>query len=269
VSVGVRQLCCRKGTQARSFVRERENLKHAAQLCVGEELFRQSVESEGKAILKASESGQWALDWSGKQCVAQRPDGQATTRLYASSDGVLAPVTTQAEKDKRRQTAKKWRKQIPPNKRGKLKGLPAVGKGSDNRYQQIYVLAFYDQPPDHRLVGITRHQVKGLKHLLKRDGARVKILEAKERRGIIDGAVCLKSNLEVLPLQGITLDFYHFSEHVGEAGVLTLGKNTPHSKAFLEKPSTRHVMRATPHSSSRCSTGAAPCGPANGKPPTP
>jgi len=241
VSVGVRQLCCREGTQARSFARGRENLKHAAQLAVGEEMFRQIVESEGKAALLASESEQLELDWSGKHCAAQTPGGQTTTRLYASADGVLAPVTTQVEKDKRRATVKKWRKDTPRKKRGKLKRLPTLKKGSDNRYKQIYVWVFYDQMQDHRLVGVTRHQVKGLQRMLKRDGERVKLLEAKERRGIIDGAVCLKSNLEVLPLQGITLDFYHFSEHVGQAGVLTLGNNTPESKAFLEK--TLHTAR--------------------------
>ena len=241
VSVGVRQLCCREGTQARSFARGRENLKHAAQLTVGEELFRQVVESEGQAVLQASESEQLELDWSGKDCLAQTPQGQTTTRLYSSADGVLAPVTTQAEKDKRRATVKAWRKRTPRKKRGKLKRLPATKKGSDNRYKQIYVWVFYDQTQDHRLVGVTCHQVKGLQRMLKRDGQRVKMLEAKERRGLIDGAVCLKSNLEVLPLQGVTLDFYHFSEHVGQAGVATLGKDTPQAQAFVDK--TLHTAR--------------------------
>lgn len=62
VSVGVRQLCCREGTQARSFARGRENLKHAAQLETGEELFRQIAESEGKAVLQASDCEQLQLD---------------------------------------------------------------------------------------------------------------------------------------------------------------------------------------------------------------
>ena len=53
VSVGVRQLCCREGANARSFQRGRENLRCSAQIDAGEELFRQLVESEGKAVLKA------------------------------------------------------------------------------------------------------------------------------------------------------------------------------------------------------------------------
>jgi hypothetical protein len=234
VSVGVRQLCCREGTQARSFARGRENLRHAAQLNLGEELFRQVVESEGQAVLKASESEQLELDWSGAQCVTLTPDGQTTTRLYASGDGVLVPTTTQAEKDKRRTTVKKWRKDTPRHKRGKLQRLAAVRTGSDQRYKQIYVTILHDQDQAHSLVGVTRHQVAGLKRLLKRDGERAGILEAKERVGNIDGAVCLKSTLEVLPLHATVLDFYHFSEHVGQAGVATLGKDTPASKQWLD-----------------------------------
>ena len=235
VSVGVRQLCCREGTQARSFARGRENLQYAAQLTTGEELFRQIVESEGKAVLLASDCAQLELDWSGQQCLAQTPQGQATTRLYASADGVLVPTTTQAEKDKRRQTVTKWRKTTPRSRRGKLPRLRGVKPGSDQRYKQVYVTVFYDQAQEHRLVGVTRKQVPGLKRLLKRDAERVGLLSAQERLGIIDGAVCLKSNLEEVPLQGIVLDFYHFSEHVGQAGVATLGPDTPESQGWLGK----------------------------------
>jgi len=235
VRVGVRQLCCREGTQARSFARGRENLQHAAQLTLGEERFRQVVENEGKTVLKAGESGQLELDWSGKQCVTLTPDGQTTTRLYASADGVMAPTTTQAEKDKRRETVKKWRKDTPREKRGKLQRLPAVGQGSDQKYKQIYVTVLHDQDQAHSLVGVTRKGVRELARLLKREGERVGILEAKERVGNVDGAVCLKSTLEVLPLHVTTLDFFHFSEHVGEAGVATLGQETPASREWLDK----------------------------------
>ena len=239
VSVGVRQLCCREGTQAMSFARGCENLRHAAQLTVGEELFRQIVESEGKAVLRVSASDgadQLELDWSGADCRTTTPDGQTTTRLYASADGVLVPTITRKEKDKRRQTVMKWRRDTPRSKRGKLKRLPTVKQGTDQRYKQIYVTIFYDQSQEHRLVGVTRKRVTGLKKLLKRDGERVGLLDAKERQGIIDGAVCLRSNLEEIPLQGIMLDFYHFSGHVGEAAVATLGnKDSPACKEWLGK----------------------------------
>ena len=233
VSVGVRQLCCREGTNARSFARGRENLRHAAQIDTGEELFRQLVESEGKAVLKASRQEQLELDWSAGQCKVQTPAGQETTRIYVSADGVLVPATTQAEKDKRRETVLLKRRQMPREKRRQLPKLRAVKKGADQRYKQVYVTAFYDQSQAHRLVGVTRQEVKGLKQLLKREAARVHLRAAVERLGMVDGAVCLRHNLEELPLIAILLDFYHLSEHVGEGGVKTLDQETQACQRWL------------------------------------
>jgi hypothetical protein len=233
VSVGVRQLCVREGGQARSFARGRENLRHAAQIEVGEEQFRVTVESEGKAVLKASADEQLELDWSASQCMVQTPDGQQTTRIYASADGVLVPTTTQQEKDKRRETVLAKRQKLSRQQRRQLKRLGAVKKGTDQRYKQIYVTCFYDQSQEHRLVGVTRKEVKGLKQLLRQEAARVHLRAATERLGLVDGAVCLRNNLDELPLQQILLDFYHLSEHVGQAAVAMLGNQTDACKQWL------------------------------------
>ncbi|HLJ97458.1 MAG TPA: hypothetical protein VKU02_30140 [Gemmataceae bacterium] len=222
VSVGVRQLCCREGGNARSFARGRENLQHAAQIQTGEELFRQLVESEGKAVLKASAEEQLELDWSASDCHTQTPEGKPITRIYASADGVLVPTVTREEKDKRRATTRRKRQEMPIEQRRELKPLGRVKPGSDQRYKQVYVSCFYDQDHDHRLVGVTAGKVKGLSRLLKRESARVHLRAAAERVGIVDGAVCLKSNLDVLSLELILLDFYHASEHVGEAATQTI-----------------------------------------------
>jgi hypothetical protein len=241
VSVGVRQLCVREGTNARSFDRGRENLRHAAQIEVGEEQFRQLVEGDGKNVLRLSGGDQLELDWSASQCKTQTPDGGETTRIYVSADGVLTPATTQQEKDKRRATVLKKRKNLPPEKRKKLKPLGRVKKGSDQRYKQIYVTIFYDQDQTHRLVGVTCKKVKGLKRLLKNDAARVHLRSAKERLGVVDGAVCLRNHLDLLSLNEILLDFYHLSEHVGEAAAKTLGAETEPAKQWLAK--VLHTLR--------------------------
>ena len=221
VSVGVRQLCCREGINARSFERGRENLRCSAQIDTGVELFRQLVQSEGRATLKASAAEQLELDWSASDCKTQTPDGQQTTRMYASADGVLTPTVPQAEKDKRRETVRQNRQKMPLEKRRKLLPLGRVKRGTDQRYKQIYVTCFYDQDQQHRLVGVTAGKVKGLRRLLKREAARVHLRAADERVGIVDGAVCLKANLDELPLEMVLLDFYHASEHVGDAAVKT------------------------------------------------
>jgi hypothetical protein len=236
VSVGARQLCCREGGNARSFERGRENLKHAAHIDCGKELFRQIVESEGKAILKASAEEQLELDFSASQCKTQTPDGREVSRMYASADGVLVPTTTQDEKDKRRATVKRKRREMAAKQRRRLRKLTVVKKGSDQRYKQVYVTCFYDQSHQHRLVGVTAGKVKGLKGLLKREAARVRLRGADERIGIIDGAVCLKANLDMLPLEWVLLDFYHAGEHVGQAAM-----NTAASKEWLDQ--TLHVLR--------------------------
>jgi hypothetical protein len=236
VSVGARQLCCREGGNARSFERGRENLKHAAHIDCGKELFRQIVESEGKAVLKASDQEQLELDWSASQCTTQAPDGRQVSRMYASADGVLVPTTTRAEKDKRRATVKRKRQDMPHKQRDRLRKLGPVKKGSDQRYKQIYVTCLYDQSHEHRLVGVTAGKVKGLSRLLKREAARVRLRGADQRIGIVDGAVCLKANLDVLPLEWVLLDFYHNSEHVAAAA-----RDSAASKAWLDQ--TLHVLR--------------------------
>jgi len=241
VSVGVRQLCCREGGNARSFARGRENLKHAAQIDVGEELFRQVVENEGQGVLKASAQEQLELDWSASECKVKTPQGQETTQLYVSADGVMVPTITQGEKDKRREAVLSRRAKMPRRQRGRLRRLGAVKKGTDQRYKQIYLTSFYDQAQEHRLVGLTRKKVKGLKQLLGREASRVHLRAAAERIGVVDGAVCLRTNLEDLPLEAILLDFYHLSEHVGEAAVKTLGAETEACKRWLEE--VLHTVR--------------------------
>jgi len=241
VSVGVRQLCVREGSNARSFDRGRDNLKHAAQVTVGEEQFRVLVESEGNAVLKSSDDEQLELDWSASQCKTKAPDGKEVTRMYVSGDGVMVPTTTQQEKDKRRATVLKKRQNMPTQKRQKLKPLGKVKKGSDQRYKQIYVTCLYDQNQEHRLVGVTCKKVKGLKRLLKREAARVRLRGADERLGIVDGAVCLRNNLDHLPLVKILLDIYHLNEHVGDAAAKTLGAETSDAKQWLDK--VLHTLR--------------------------
>ena len=241
MSVGVRQLCCREGGNARSFARGRENLKHAARIELGEELFRQLVESEGKAVLAASAEEQLELDWSASQCKVQAPDGRQTTRIYASADGVLVPTITQAEKDKRRAKVRDRRARMCRKERLRLKRLGGVKRGTDQRYKQVYVTSFYDQQQEHRLVGVTGGKLKGLKQLLRREAARVHLRAAAERIGVVDGAVCLRNTLENLPLEAIVLDFYHLSEHVGQMAVMTLGGQSEACQQWLAE--VLHTVR--------------------------
>jgi hypothetical protein len=226
VSVGLRQLCCRLGVAGRSFGRSVQNLKESAQVSMGEDLFRQVVESEGKGVLKVSADQQLELDWSAGDCKANSPSGPEVSRLYASADGVLVPTTTAAEKQKRRATTRRRRGRMPRDKRRRLPALAAMKKGSDQGYKQVYVTAFYDQKKEHRLIGVTRQDHRGLGRLLKREATRVRLRGAEERQGLVDGAVCLRRHLEGLPLENVVLDLRHLAEHVNEASRRVLGEGS-------------------------------------------
>jgi hypothetical protein len=214
-------LCCELGIDARSFARSVQRLKSTAQLIMGEEQFRQIVEADGKAALRLSAKEELEVGWSASGCKTKTPSGTEVSRLYCSADGVMVPTITQAEKDKRRARTLQRRGRMP---RAKRRRLGAVRKGTDQRFKQVYVSSLYDQSQTHRLVGVSAGGTAGLSRLLRRDAARVLLRGALERRGIVDGAVCLRNHLEILPLEEVMLDFYHFTEHVGEAGKLTLGE---------------------------------------------
>ena len=226
VSLGLRELCCTLGIDAKSFARAVRNLQKSAAIQISEELLRRVVESEGKAVLKASdEDEQLELDWSAAECRTSTPQGQETSRLYVSADGVMVPVTTQEEKDKRRATVMKKRRENRP-RRGRRRGrLGAVKAGADQRYKQFFVTEFYSQDHEHKLVGVTRGDHRKLGRLLRREAARVRLPGAQERHGLVDGAVCLKRHLDGLELSEVGLDFYHGIEHVKGAAKQTLGSD--------------------------------------------
>ena len=224
VSVGVRELCCRLGIAGGSFARSVENLKAAAKLTLAEESLRKVVESEGRAVLAASQEEQLELDWSAAECKTSTPGGQEVSRVYVSADGVMVPVTTAAEKHKRRATVLRQRQEKPRRRGVKRPRLDAVKGGADQFYKQFYLTAFYDQEQAHRLVSVTRKDHQGLGKLLKRDAARLRINAADEALGLVDGAVCLRRHMDGLPLTAVGLDFYHLGEHVHEGRRGTFGE---------------------------------------------
>ena len=215
VSLGVQELCCRLGIAGGSFERSAENLFRASGLRLGEESFRQIIENEGKAILEAAQAETLPTQWFAKDCLTLDPTGKEVSRVYVSADGVMVPVTTQAEKDKRRQTVEKTRREKPRRRGVRHKRLSAVKKGADQRYKQSYLTAIYGQDKQkHKLVSVTRGNHESMGRVLARDSRVVRLAAAQEKLGLVDGAVCLRRNLEGLTLTAVGLDFFHLSEHV-------------------------------------------------------
>jgi hypothetical protein len=232
ISVGVRELCCRLGIAGGSFARSAENLKRAASITMAEEKLRVVVESEGRAVLKASDQEQLEIDWAAAECKTLTPSGEAVSRVYTSCDGVMVPVTTAAEKQRRRTTVLKKRSEKRGKRGQKRPRLNPVKAGSDQHYKQMYLTAFYDQDQEHRLVSVTRRDHRGLGKLLKRDAARLRLAAADERVGLVDGAVCLRNHMEGLGLTAVGLDFYHFSEHIHAGRRETFGEESAAGKEW-------------------------------------
>jgi hypothetical protein len=225
VSVGLRELACQLGRDCRSMARAQKALKLAGGLLIGEDTLRLLVESEGKAVLAAAADEQLEIDWSAAQCKTTTPAGVEVTRVYVMADGVIVPVTTQAEKDKRRATVRQRRRER--GRRGvRRPRLGPVKKGADQRFKQLYLVSIHDEGQKRRLVGVTRGNHRRLGRLLRRAAASVRLPGAQQRVGMVDGAVCLRNHLEMLPLTHLGLDFYHLSEHVHEAKRLTFGKES-------------------------------------------
>lgn len=102
VSLGTGALLCRLNQSSGSFACTAENLWEAARLRAGKELVRRTVEGHGQSVVQAQQSRSGALQprWQASDCVTAQ---SGKTRVYLGSDGVLVPMVTAAEKDKRRQ----------------------------------------------------------------------------------------------------------------------------------------------------------------------
>jgi hypothetical protein len=135
---------------------------------------------------------------------------------------VKVPLVTAAEKKARRHKVRQKRRQ-----RGrKARPLPAVKRGADQKYKEFKIVAYYDETQEHRLVEGTKgdHQVAG--RLMRRQAARIRLDQADEKVGNVDGAPWIRNQVERqgLPLDALGLDFYHLAENIHKARRLVFGE---------------------------------------------
>jgi hypothetical protein len=230
VSLGARELACRLNQGARSFAKATDNLARAAQIRLSDELLRQVVEAEGKAVLKAQQSGQLTISWAAAGCHVPDASGQPTgpTRVYLGADGVKVPLVTEGEKQQRRAKVKKKRQQ-----RGqKCRPLPRAKRGAAGRYQEFKIVTYYDQEQEHRHVVATRgdHQAAG--KLMRRDAGRIRLDQADDKVALVDGAPWIVNQIQgqSLPLDAVGLDFYHLADNVHKARRVVFGEEGAEAK---------------------------------------
>ena len=88
-------MCCREALHG-SFEVARDNLQRTAQLSLAGRSLRAVVENQGRAVLTAQQKGLLLPAFTAADCTAQT--------VITGADGVMVPLVTEAQKQKRRQT---------------------------------------------------------------------------------------------------------------------------------------------------------------------
>jgi len=224
-SAGVREMCCREASSS-SFRIAAEDLVRIGQIGVSHEMVRQIVETEGQRVLLEQKHKRLSPGWTAENCRAKSDDPSC---VITGADGVKVPLVTEAEKSKRRK-----------NRGAKPRGQSRrryIRKGSDQRYKEFKILAFYD--PSHQrqyAVGTSGdHQVLG--RMMRRHAAMIKLDKADVAYSVSDGAQWIRHQYACqLPmLKANILDYYHLRDHVIKAACVVFGEGTSHAVSWREE----------------------------------
>jgi hypothetical protein len=221
VSPGAGELCCLMGI-GQDFAQGAEDLKRVAGFGVSKERLRGIVEGTAKVARIARDRGELAPAWTARQ--AKLDGGQS--RVYAGIDGVMAPTVTQKEKDKRRQKHVARRKQRQKAGVGNVKPLPPKRPGSDQRYKEMKIGAFYDQAKQRRHSFVSENDGRAFGQLLGAHAALIQLESADCSLSLTDGAKWIWRAIVawLTCLSAVLLDFYHLAQHVHEAARCCLGE---------------------------------------------
>ena len=239
ISVGAREIGCRLNGDSKNFDKAAENLARSAQIYTSGETLRVMIETEGKRVLKAQESGALVIPWTAEDCqTATEPteDGKTATgptRIYMGSDGVMVPMVADEEKKKRRQKVKEKRR-----RRGKKsQPLPRAKVGADQKYKEFKIVAYYDETQEHRIVAGTKGDCTVAGVVMRRLATRIHLEEADEKIGNIDGSPWIRNQIErrELSLDEVGLDFYHLGENVHKARRSVYGEEDAAGKAWADE----------------------------------
>jgi hypothetical protein len=224
-SPGVRELACRLSLDG-AFVPASENLRRAAQVSLSDSALRDLVEREGRRAEGALRAGQYGPHWTAADCTQQT--------VITGADGVMVPVVPETQKQKRRATEAQKRTQ---EGRASTAAPGRPKTGSDGPYQEFKLVSFYDPDKTHRYVVGTRGDHAVLGRIMRREGSKLKLDEAKHKYSVTDGAEWIaKQYARQLPmLEENILDYYHLREHVTLAGQALYGEGTPPAQAWREE----------------------------------
>jgi hypothetical protein len=217
VSVGVRERCCQEALDS-SFANVVRSLKTLGQIRLSEDRARRIVEAEGKNVQRLRKTQQLGASFTAADCA----DGV----LVTGADGVFVPVVPESQKARRRKTEAAKRK-AEGRRSTRRRGRPK--KGAEGGYKEAKLLTFYNQSKSAKHVMATLGNSKAMGRMMRREGRKVKLSEAKFRYSVADGAKWIRRQygLNLPMLDAHILDWYHFKEHVVETSHAVYGEENP------------------------------------------
>jgi hypothetical protein len=245
VSPGAREVMCRLGV-VQDFAGAARDAARIGNVPVGREKLRQVVESESAAVTRARHSGALPASWSAAD--ARVDESRRTTRVYEGTDGVMVPTVTQAEKDKRRQAHAVRRQQRSAAGAGNTRPLAPARPGTDERFKEMKVGAFYDQRKRHRHAFATEAGSGDYGPLLKEYARQIAFDRAEQTISLVDGAKWIAQQVcaALLCLGALLLDFYHLSQHVHQTAVCCLGNTQVAKDWAVARLAEIKTLGATP-----------------------
>jgi hypothetical protein len=224
-SPGVRELGCRLSLDA-AFVPASENLARTAQLHVSHSALRQLVEREGLRAATAIGQGQYGPDWTARDCTQQT--------LITGADGVMVPMVTEQQKQRRRGSQAQQRQQDGRNSTARV-GRPR--RGAEGSYSEFKLVSFYDPDKAHMYAVGTSGDHAALGRLMRREAGKLKLGAAAHKYSVTDGAEWIaRQYARQLPmLEENILDYYHLREHVTLAGQVLYGEGSREAQAWREE----------------------------------
>ena len=224
-SPGVREMACRQSLDS-AFVPASENLARTAQLTISSEALRSLVRREGQRVSSAIAQGRYKPNWTSQDCANQT--------LITGADGVMVPMVTQQQKQKRRATQARKRKD---SRRKSTAKACRPRSGSDGPYKEFKIVSFYDPCKAHMYAVGTSGDHAELGRIIRREARKLKIDAARHKYSVTDGAPWIaKQYAQQLPmLEANILDYYHLKEHVTLTGQALYGEGTAKAAAWREE----------------------------------
>jgi hypothetical protein len=224
-SPGVREMGCREALHC-SFEVASDNLQRTAQLSISGRSLREMVETQGRAVLATQRSGSLPPAFMTADCTAGT--------LITGADGVMVPMVTEQQKQKRRATESA--KRIAQG-RSSSASVGRPRRGHDGPYKEFKLVSFYDPDKSHCHVVGTSGDCEAAGGLMRREGRRLGLSRAKIKYAVSDGAewIAQQYRRQLPMLDEHILDYYHLRDHVIQSSQVLYGEGAKKAEQWKEQ----------------------------------